>query len=906
MDNPGLKHHNMPEPSSEPFIRVTHRRTAAPPPLATPHTNTIEGYQTGITDLYGTQHEDVETPPPSNSPFGTSEPVSSENGSYAPDPDAEMFHSAASLNHLAGSPETQVPGEVRQHFNPPAAESTPASSVPKESPAARQRRIDTQKQPGGGAKENPVFEEAQQDIYERLQQRNMRPVSALMPRHRSDQPEDMSFFYDTDYRPDEDLDINWADQPMVQVKNDYEHGFLPNTFQHSTSGCETCWMKDGRQVGPGEDHKPEDMDHPYKPHTRQPNERYSALIPSVNEDTGEPYEDDYAGWTFYHDSEFPGPSGSTNQPMFQIKGDDELWGTPSFTNDRHYPCETCYLTKDVVPPIGRPDVHDRFYDHPYKPLRMEPGQRYSSTASSSEPADPNEDQRRAEQEHMSRDPGGYLDGLINSIPEQDTRPFTIPTMAQHKALVDMGFRRFRDEYDLPYWLKQHEGNEYMIGPSREEPRGGFWETSIGPVGHTSQDADPNDYVEPMVHNSFENAFHRVTNPQDWSATFMGSDDISTTPTNPDAKRPGRMSPFKPSSRPDPRIQSWSSKLSSQHLTKLAEETDEEFWARMEREYPGQQPETPSHAWVSPDAHSQQFYDPNQDRPVSIDHRFSTDPEYDDELGETPDNMSLRDHSRLVRPGVFYWDGNLTNPSYTHQTHREIRDADGQQAYAKEGHVIEHNTNHRGAVSDPDAHPLQYQWMHTYYPAGVPDEQGLVKGYNTVDEALHAAGRLSIWGPRHAESSDLLQHYQYVGNDEPYDPMQTFPHEFERGGSRRQAAYDSERREFLYDIDSRPHYYLHDQPPSSSSNTSQPMAQYRLDEYEKREATPEEDAEGFLSSRPLWGGEMYNHPGYATCGTCVKNNGGFGEPPDSPVHDVHNPYGGHEYSPIEETAPGERL
>jgi hypothetical protein len=143
-------------------------------------------------------------------------------------------------------------------------------------------------------------------------------------------------------------------------------------------------------------------------------------------------------------------------------------------------------------------------------------------------------------------------------------------------------------------------------------------------------------------------------------------------------------------------------------------------------------------------------------------------------------MSLRDHARLLRyPGVS-WDGDDRYPRYTTIHHRKIIDSDGRPAYAEEHHVIEHNTANRGpslpSEDNPDPHVSSYPWNHTYYPAGQSDDESLVKGYNTADQALRAQTQLSLFGARHPGSKELLKGYRYVGNEMPYDPSVELPHE----------------------------------------------------------------------------------------------------------------------------------
>jgi hypothetical protein len=169
------------------------------------------------------------------------------------------------------------------------------------------------------------------------------------------------------------------------------------------------------------------------------------------------------------------------------------------------------------------------------------------------------------------------------------------------------------------------------------------------------------------------------------------------------------------------------------------ETDDEFWARMEHEYPGEQ-HTQSHLH-SADQVSQDFDEPDAPLPI--------DDDWDDLL---PRNTSLREHAHLTRNG-FRWDGDERYPKYEHEPiWRDILDSDGRPAGAKEGHVIERNTHvMRPVLPGEDVDPLGHPWMHTYYPAGQSDDEALVGGYNTAHEAAEAAQKLALYGPRHPET-----------------------------------------------------------------------------------------------------------------------------------------------------------
>lgn len=198
----------------------------------------------------------------------------------------------------------------------------------------------------------------------------------------------------------------------------------------------------------------------------------------------------------------------------------------------------------------------------------------------------------------------------------------------------------------------------------------------------------------------------------------------------------------------------------------ADESDEDFWARMEREYPGQQNTNP---WLtSPDQAGQSFDDESNDPAIDF---------FDDDLEDViPRNTSLAEHAHVMRSG-FRWDGDDRYPKYEKIVPRDIRDSDDRPAYANEGHVIERNTHVvHPAMPDEDIDPLGHPWMHTYYPAGKSDDEGLVAGYNTAHQATRAATQLALWGARHPDSQALLRRYRYVGNEQPYDPSEELPHE----------------------------------------------------------------------------------------------------------------------------------
>jgi len=183
------------------------------------------------------------------------------------------------------------------------------------------------------------------------------------------------------------------------------------------------------------------------------------------------------------------------------------------------------------------------------------------------------------------------------------------------------------------------------------------------------------------------------------------------------------------------------------------ETDDEFWAR--------QPDvvhSGEHSWLSPDQSDQAFDDPD------VQHHDD-----DDDLdGVIPNNMSLRDHATLMRS--MKWDGDERYPEYVKHVPRRITDSDGRPAFADETHVVQRQS-HITSPAFPDEHgephPLAHPYTYTYYPAGAPDDDGLVAGHNTVDSALRDMHQLANWGEDHPDSQEALKRYQYVGNEMPY-------------------------------------------------------------------------------------------------------------------------------------------
>lgn len=825
-------------------------------------------------------------------------------------------HQAA---YTSGYGETMLPGAGRQHLAPasPTPEDPGQQMVEEQNAAARQRRIDTQKQVGGGEKENPAYNEAQKRIQEALLRRRAHPLHqgawdtnpaahefkpfsdvgrySYVQRQgvletRQVIPEDnLRYFHDTDFMPE--IIGSGTFQPMFQLKDlhdqepteeegdDWDSPSI-NRFNGKPM-CETCYLHDNvHGILSGSSH--EDVarsskvpNHPFK--LMEPGQRFSA------------FDEDRDQWLYdLEDPEYfwndPAPSlyGETAQPMFKQYMD----------HPRYHP--------------------DQFDEEGF----LLPGHMQSQKSTHTEA--PSWDRTAAEskdEQQQEEDPRDQLLNLINSLPlvpmTPEDRPWTRPTTQQRSALEEHGFERLGDR-GSPFWVKSEGNNDHYIAPSREEPRGGYWETSIGPRDHWAEGTlEP---VEPTMHTSFENALRRVTDPYGWHKENAADQDadvwnhgkqvpgqtrdfdahLRDQVTQPPDRRPSHfdlMSPdhevFRPKNpglhslnavptlhrtadtwdmlddRPadlhlsdfyrqhglevshhaDPEMNlirvspPWSREAPSsgnpshralmsihpEHYVphdrtddtadpdargvgediavgsmqepedepcstcwvhgdalipkvehddeevghpwrgfenpesisrfgsaKVAE-TDDEFWAR--------QPDvvtTRPWTYLSPDSMSQDYMDDEED------------PEDD-----VPDGMSMRDHARLLNSGVYEWDGDHRYPKYSHIIPRTITDSDGNQAYANEGHVIEHNTNHPGPAlpteDNPEPHVLEYPWTHTYQPAGHTDDEGFVKGYNNLDRAMQAANHLSLWGPHHPRSAELLSGYQRVGDEAPYHP-----------------------------------------------------------------------------------------------------------------------------------------
>jgi len=308
VDNPGLKRH------TESFLKVSNRRYANPIMPAPQIDATEQGYlynsQMNPLDpnaLDNTQREDVETPP-SMAGGATSLPVPATNGELTQDRSVNL------RQHMAGQPATQVPGEVRQKRTDPVEMAQHAQQDMQEQLAqgARDRQIAVQK--ADGRDQNPAYNQAQQEIQDKLNLRRAHPLhqGALIdtprdPWESGEDPADLGLrhFFDTDYVPPRDEDgFNTSVQPMIQFKKTVPPASRPGDAglddpAMSIAGepsCETCWLK-GNNLHASESQHQSRFGHPFKPLGMEPNQRFSA----VDEYEVHPDEIGYLGARdFYH------------------------------------------------------------------------------------------------------------------------------------------------------------------------------------------------------------------------------------------------------------------------------------------------------------------------------------------------------------------------------------------------------------------------------------------------------------------------------------------------------------------------------------------------------------------------------------------------------------------------------
>jgi hypothetical protein len=787
MENPGLKRHievdlttgiiRVYEPQ---FIKVTYRRVAAPPPMATPITDGT-GYA-GVPAEPPTLKENIQTPPPLTG--GVSAPAVSATNGLPP----------LNLNPVRSQPEANM--------------------------AANERRKAVQKQVGGGEKENPAYDRAQQQIRNKVQVRRAHPLhqGAYDPRTEE-------WLYD-------------LDDPQY-----FEHDPAPSIEDRPRH---MMTLKDDRSMNSGEMYEENAQSRARREElAREARQRFLAAQ--------EPVECEGCG-------EVADPAGV--KARFR-QGD---WESGFY----HKPCFDWANREVIDDPESWQFGNDASRGHQFTSSRV--------AATTGDDED---------------DPRGEVENLISSLPEAgkaktpEDRPWTLPTQQQEKALQDAGFEIHHEHMGegwVPqkYWVRQDGLNDQYIAPSREEPRGGAWETSIGPRDHWAG-GDTEEPVEPTFHTTFDNAFQRVTDPDTWYRENQADQDAEMW--NRGKRQPGKMAPFKPSARPQ------NPGLVSLNSLRLVAETDDEFWAR--------QPDvlnTRMYQPTGPDATGQEFLEDG------------SDPDWDDEESledVLPDNTSLAEHAHLLRNG-FRWDDDERHPEYTALHDREIRNADGSRAYSKEGQVIGRNTHVMAPNLDESPEPLASPWTHTYYPAGQSDDEGLIAGHNTAQGAVRAAHQLSLWGARHPQSRELLKDYRYVGNGYPYDPSVELPHEAAQRmnhGTFRVSAFDPERGEFIYNIDT-PNYHTRDKPPSSEGAASQ-QSFLQLKGRDEDDYDPPEDESGYVSPNSILFDAPYHHQSYEYCKGCFDRGINYG--PDSPIHgEPTGRFGAHKYEPIGELPPGVRL
>lgn len=123
----------------------------------------------------------------------------------------------------------------------------------------------------------------------------------------------------------------------------------------------------------------------------------------------------------------------------------------------------------------------------------------------------------------------------------------------------------------------------------------------------------------------------------------------------------------------------------------------------------------------------------------------------------------------------------------------------------------------------------------------------------------------------------------------------------------QGAYDPDRKEFVYDIDT-PNYHELDQPPSAESYSAQEFMKLKVpayDEYKDHELPGEyAPAHHFKWDSPM------EHPGYSACAGCFER-GNDSEHPNATVHQAYPDDDSlstpeHQYRPVKDLAPGVRL
>ncbi|HEY6021169.1 MAG TPA: hypothetical protein VIY48_15070 [Candidatus Paceibacterota bacterium] len=416
----------------------------------------------------------------------------------------------------------------------------------------------------------------------------------------------------------------------------------------------------------------------------------------------------------------------------------------------HYPeggdtCETCYLKHgDEQSPIG--DEHDEYFDHPYKPLRMKPGQRFSGVrplfkGAEFDPARHEWIYNLDDPNYFHNDPApselsGYSRGLYSlkiDDPYEETPQFLEPdeTVRPHHENFDNDMYRQNDA-SREEALTRHSASGEYHGPhdmsSYPEKVASLKflsrvaAFSAHPL-HKSAETDEEFWArQPDVDPAwYGTAMH---NPGPACETCYLSDEGEIRPEEHNDRARGHA--FKPFEVE--RGQRFSA-------IRRQAETDEEFWAR--------QPDVEHGNWGSPDAYSEE---PDMD-------------EWDQrgvEEYEKPQGVQVHEHDKLGELG-FKYDGDARYPSY----HKTINRPGPNGSSMAEHHIIERNPRVEHGDIDQGTggqDSLSFPWSHTYVPPGGTDADALHRGHNTFAGAVAASNALSIWGPNHPNSRGVLEGY----------------------------------------------------------------------------------------------------------------------------------------------------
>jgi len=885
----------------EPFIKVTHRRVAAPPPMATPYTGQGTSGGQVVPNEPPTLRQNPMTPPPTM-------------GSTTPGPNATNgAPPILRLNDMASTPR-----------------------MPDADEAAAQARITTQK--SDGRNQNQAYRDAQQRVQERVQRRRAHPLhqGAMYDSRITDPDENLRYFLDTDFPPSGTGSL----QPMFMIKRDEENPHFDKIRTPSSRfgpGCETCYLHGGGDVTPLEHdrfvkamNKDEELipPHEFKPHERPT--RFSAFNPErgeweydlddpnyflhdpapssdpdlsytpqpmvaefLNHPEYEPHDFDEEGYinpgsekahgadyaeTYYQrgqraqlEHENPGmrmlaaqvpdedpvyPYNPRENPEQDTVDLDNLQTGDDTYSNRLRPEDRPTSTNELLDRVFGPSTGEESAEHEQAARAHEQALNMMQGLPSARPELKAEDLPeelgldRTEAEDVAGHTNSLLDLALGKLDKVD--PTTGLSQAQmghidnyvqglqkthkqkvkelhddwlarggHKTGEPRPVERFSPRFTKPQRIVPMEGNMF---PELESPiyhagkctncHKNLFDSADasgdprGAMGdYTYSELRPEDYGmtgKPLpICPNCENEYDSYKRVLDKGTGYKAGDPTGgyhwQWQTMPDGTRKnvridhthykdkkGVWQPVEPEGGMQAEA-AWSEFLRTGgvilsdrvDLIRTAE-SDEEFWRRMEQEYPGQQPRH----MHSDDASSEQFPDEEDYNDPSYE-----DPDMEDVI---PENMSLRNHAILIRPTTvewngqqwhhptYHWDGELRYPKYTKHFSREIRDSDDEPGHADEYHAIEYNTHNHGPVlpteDNPEPHVLEYPWAHTYAPAGAGDEGTLTKGYNTPDQAMHAVNQLSIWGARHPESQKVLQGYHYVQSEEPYDPSVELPHE----------------------------------------------------------------------------------------------------------------------------------